>query len=169
MDGSTAAPEFGQVEYRTSFEPPVARTARDKHRRRRLLLFALRCFIKVEMSPDTAMDQLILPQLPRAAGQPFVTIPLTQLSVVGLTRHDTADSAAIASVKRNPGASVGIAMLSTVVQFRKDMAVATAPVSGTEWALACGADRSAGHFQVNGPTQRPRGRCHCGSIFAILT
>src|SRR5262249_44499917 len=78
-------------------------------------------FINVEMSPDTAMDQLIFPQLLRAAGQPLATIPLTQLSVVGLTRRDTADSAAITSVMRNLGASVGIAMLSTVVQFREQM------------------------------------------------
>ncbi len=54
-------------------------------------MFAASCFINVDMSPDTAMDQLILPQLLRAAGQPFATIPLTQLSVVGLTRRDTAD------------------------------------------------------------------------------
>ena len=56
-----------------------------------LILFAVSCFINVDMSPDTAMDQLMLPQLLRAAGQPFATIPLTQLSVVGLTRRDTAD------------------------------------------------------------------------------
>ncbi|MBV8393526.1 MAG: DHA2 family efflux MFS transporter permease subunit [Alphaproteobacteria bacterium] len=84
-----------------------------------LLMFAASCFINVEMSPDTAMDQLILPQLLRAAGQPFATIPLTQLSMVGLTRADTTDSAAITSVMRNLGASVGIAMLSTIVQFRE--------------------------------------------------
>jgi DHA2 family multidrug resistance protein len=90
-----------------------------------LLLFAISCFINVEMSPDTAMDQLILPQLLRAAGQPFATIPLTQLSVVGLTRRDTADSAAITSVMRNLGASVGIAMLSTVVQFREQVHFST--------------------------------------------
>jgi len=90
-----------------------------------LLLFAVSCFINVDMSPDTAMDQLILPQLLRAAGQPFATIPLTQLSVVGLTRRDTADSAAITSVMRNLGASVGIAMLSTVVQFREQVHFST--------------------------------------------
>jgi MFS transporter, DHA2 family, multidrug resistance protein len=90
-----------------------------------LLLFAASCFINVEMSPDTAMDQLILPQLLRAAGQPFATIPLTQLSVVGLTRRDTADSAAITSVMRNLGASIGIAMLSTVVQFREQVHFST--------------------------------------------
>ena len=33
-----------------------------------LLMFAASCFINVDMSPDTAMDQLILPQLLRAAG-----------------------------------------------------------------------------------------------------
>ncbi len=74
-----------------------------------LLLFAASCFINVDMSPDTAMDQLMLPQLMRAAGQPLATIPLTQLSVVGLTRRDTADSAGITSVMRNLGASIGIA------------------------------------------------------------
>jgi DHA2 family multidrug resistance protein len=67
------------------------------------------------------MDQLLLPQLLRAAGQPLATIPLTQLSVVGLTRRDTADSAGITSVMRNLGASVGIAMLSTVVQIREQV------------------------------------------------
>jgi DHA2 family multidrug resistance protein len=86
-----------------------------------LLLFAASCFINVDMSPDTAMDQLILPQLMRAAGQPLATIPLTQLSIVGLTRHDTADSAAITSVMRNLGASIGIAVLSTMVQVREQV------------------------------------------------
>ena len=86
-----------------------------------LVLFAVSCFVNVDMSPDTAMDQLMLPQLLRAAGQPLATIPLTQLSVVGLTRHDTADSAGITSVMRNLGASVGIAMLSTVVQVREQV------------------------------------------------
>src|SRR4029077_20879217 len=57
----------------------------------------------------------------RAAGQPLATIPLTQLSMVGLTRHDTADSAGITSVMRNLGASIGIAMLSTVVQIREQV------------------------------------------------
>jgi DHA2 family multidrug resistance protein len=86
-----------------------------------LILFAASCFINVDMSPDTAMDQLLLPQLMRAAGQPLATIPLTQLSVVGLTRRDTADSAGITSVMRNLGASIGIAMLSTVVQIREQV------------------------------------------------
>ncbi|WP_085937039.1 DHA2 family efflux MFS transporter permease subunit [Enhydrobacter aerosaccus] len=90
-----------------------------------LLMFAGSCFINVDMSPNTAMDQLILPQLLRAAGQPLATIPLTQLSVVGLSRRDTADSAGITSVMRNLGASVGIAMLSTMVQIREEVHFST--------------------------------------------
>jgi DHA2 family multidrug resistance protein len=84
-----------------------------------LLMFAASCFINVDMTPDTGMDQLVFPQLLRAAGQPLATIPLTQLSVVGLSRRDTADSAGITSVMRNLGASIGIAMLSTMVQMRE--------------------------------------------------
>jgi DHA2 family multidrug resistance protein len=86
-----------------------------------LLMFAASCFINVDMTPDTAMDQLIFPQPLRAAGQPLATIPLTQLSVVGLSRRDTADSAGITSVMRNLGASVGIVMLSTMVQMREEI------------------------------------------------
>jgi len=95
-----------------------------------LLMFAGSCFINVDMSPDTAMDQLMLPQLLRAAGQPLATIPLTQLSMVGLSRHDAADSAGITSVMRNLGASIGIAALSTMVQIREEIhfsAIAEAP------------------------------------------
>ncbi len=90
-----------------------------------LAMFAASCFVNVTMSPDTGMDQLIFPQLLRAAGQPLATIPLTQLSVVGLSRRDTADSAGITSVMRNLGASVGIAMLSTVVQIREQVHFST--------------------------------------------
>jgi DHA2 family multidrug resistance protein len=86
-----------------------------------LLMFAASCFINVDMTPDTVMDQLIFPQPLRAAGQPLATIPLTQLSVVGLSRRDTAGSAGITSVMRNLGASVGIAMLSTMVQMREEI------------------------------------------------
>jgi DHA2 family multidrug resistance protein len=100
-----------------------------------LLLFAASCFINVDMSPDTAMDQLMLPQLLRAAGQPLATIPLTQLSVVGLTRRDTADSAGITSVMRNLGASIGIAMLSTMVQMRETMHFSTIAEALTQNSL----------------------------------
>jgi DHA2 family multidrug resistance protein len=39
------------------------------------LLFASSCYINVNLTHDVGMDQLILPQLLRAAGQPLFTIP----------------------------------------------------------------------------------------------
>jgi MFS transporter, DHA2 family, multidrug resistance protein len=100
-----------------------------------LLMFAGSCFINVDMSPDTAMDQLMLPQLLRAAGQPLATIPLTQLSMVGLSRHDAADSAGITSVMRNLGASIGIAALSTMVQIREEVHFSTIAEALTQNSL----------------------------------
>jgi DHA2 family multidrug resistance protein len=87
------------------------------------------------MTPDTAMDQLIFPQLLRAAGQPLATIPLTQLSIVGLSSRDTADSAGITSVMRNLGASVGIATLSTMVQMREQIHFSTIAEALTQNSL----------------------------------
>jgi DHA2 family multidrug resistance protein len=84
-----------------------------------LVLFAVSCFINVDLTHDTAAPQLILPQILRAFGQPLVTIPLTQLSIVGLSPRDTADASGLTNVLRNLGASIGTAMLSTTVQVRE--------------------------------------------------
>ena len=48
------------------------------------LLFASSCFINVNLTHDVGMDQLILPQLLRAAGQPLFSIPLSQLATANL-------------------------------------------------------------------------------------
>ena len=52
------------------------------------LLFAASCFINVNLTHDVGMDQLILPQLLRAAGQPLFSIPLSQLATAGLPPRD---------------------------------------------------------------------------------
>jgi DHA2 family multidrug resistance protein len=83
------------------------------------LLFAASCFINVDLTHDVGMDQLILPQLLRAAGQPLFTIPLSQMSTAGLAPRDTADASALSNMMRNLGGSVGIAMLSTMIDRRE--------------------------------------------------
>ena len=83
------------------------------------LLFAASCFINVNLTHDVGMDQLILPQLLRAAGQPLFSIPLSQLATAGLPPRDTADASALSNMMRNLGGSVGIAMLSTVIERRE--------------------------------------------------
>jgi DHA2 family multidrug resistance protein len=83
------------------------------------LLFAWSCFLNVNLTHDVGMDQLILPQLLRAAGQPLFAIPLAQLSTAGLPPRDTADASALSNMMRNLGGSVGIALLSTVIERRE--------------------------------------------------
>jgi DHA2 family multidrug resistance protein len=55
----------------------------------------------------------------RAIGQPLFTIPLSQLSTANLTPRDTADASALSNKMRNLGGSIGIAMLSTMIDRRE--------------------------------------------------
>ena len=83
------------------------------------LLFAYSCWLNVNLTHDVGMDQLILPQLLRAAGQPLFAIPLSQLATAGLPPRDTADASALSNMMRNLGGSIGIAALSTVIDRRE--------------------------------------------------
>lgn len=83
------------------------------------LFFAASCFINVNLTHDVGMDQLILPQLLRAVGQPLFTIPLSQLSTAGLAPRDTADASALSSMMRNLGGSIGIAALASMIDRRE--------------------------------------------------
>ncbi len=85
------------------------------------LLFAWSCFINVNLTHDVGMNELILPQLLRAAGQPLFSIPLSQLSTAGLPPRDTADASALSNMMRNLGGSIGIASLSTIIERREHM------------------------------------------------
>jgi DHA2 family multidrug resistance protein len=83
------------------------------------LLFASSCFINVNLTHDVGMDQLILPQLLRAAGQPLFSIPLSQLATANLPPRETADASALSNMMRNLGGSIGIALLSTMIERRE--------------------------------------------------
>ena len=96
------------------------------------LLFAVSCFINVNLTHDVGMSQLVLPQLLRAAGQPLFSIPLSQLSTAGLPPRDTADASALSNMMRNLGGSVGIALLSTVIARREHMHFSVLAESMTE-------------------------------------
>ncbi len=85
------------------------------------LFFIASCWLNVGLTHDVGMDQLILPQLLRAIGQPLFSIPLNQLATVGLAPRDTADASALSNMMRNLGGSIGIAALSTVIDRREHM------------------------------------------------
>jgi DHA2 family multidrug resistance protein len=83
------------------------------------ILFAISCFMNVSLTHDTGIQQLILPQLLRAIGQPLFIVPVSQLATAGLPPRDTADASSLSSVMRNLGGSIGIAMLSTLIANRE--------------------------------------------------
>ncbi|MGX5777031.1 MDR family MFS transporter [Methylorubrum zatmanii] len=83
--------------------------------------FIASCWINAGLSHDVGRDQLILPQVLRAIGQPLFVVPLSQLATAGLSVRDTADASALMNMTRNLGGSVGIAVLSTMIQRRDHM------------------------------------------------
>ncbi|MCB4805892.1 hypothetical protein QO001_006121 [Methylobacterium brachiatum] len=50
-----------------------------------------------------------------------MTIPLSQLSTAGLAPRDTADASALSNMMHNLGGSIGIAMLTTMIDRREHM------------------------------------------------
>jgi DHA2 family multidrug resistance protein len=84
-----------------------------------LALFAVSCFMNSYLTHDWAIQQLRWSQLVRAAGQPFIIVPLSQLAAGSQPRREQAGASAIFNIMRNLGGSVGIAMLSTFITFRE--------------------------------------------------
>ncbi len=83
------------------------------------VLFIASCWINVGLTHDVGVDQLILPQLLRAIGQPLFTIPLSLISTAGLSPRNTADASALTNMMRNLGGSIGIATLATIIDRRE--------------------------------------------------
>lgn len=83
------------------------------------VLFIASCWINVGLTHDVGAQQLILPQLLRAIGQPLFTIPLSQISTAGLPPRETADASSLTNMMRNLGGSIGIATLATIIDRRE--------------------------------------------------
>jgi DHA2 family multidrug resistance protein len=94
-------------------------------------LFALSCFLNLEITPDYAGDQLFVPNLVRAVGQALVLTPLSSLATGGIERENAGSASAMFNMMRNLGGSVGIAVLETFVTKREQFHsnVITADVS----------------------------------------
>ena len=83
-------------------------------------LFAVSCLMNgFGMTANTGIDQLKWSQLVRAAGQPFIISPLSQMATVGILPAQAGQASALFNMLRNLGGSVGIAALSTVAQHRE--------------------------------------------------
>ncbi len=84
-----------------------------------LCLFAGSCFLNVHMDQDYSGDQLLVPNLVRAAGQALLMTPLSSLATAGIERENAGSASSLFNMMRNLGGSIGIAMLQTLLTKRE--------------------------------------------------
>ena len=82
-------------------------------------LFAISCFMNAYLTHDWAIQQFRWSQLVRAAGQPFIIVPLSGLAAGSQPKSEQANASAIFNIMRNLGGSIGIAALATFITFRE--------------------------------------------------
>jgi MFS transporter, DHA2 family, multidrug resistance protein len=84
-----------------------------------LLLFGGSCLMNAYMDATTGYDQLMVTQIVRAIGQPFVMLTLSNFAMNGIAPKDMPSASSLFNMTRNLGGSVGIAMLATSLTNRE--------------------------------------------------
>ncbi|HEX7633882.1 MAG TPA: DHA2 family efflux MFS transporter permease subunit [Noviherbaspirillum sp.] len=82
-------------------------------------LFGVSCLMNSTMDASTGYDQLLVSQVVRALGQPFIMLIIANFAMKGVAPHETASASALFSMTRNLGGSMGIAILATVLTKRE--------------------------------------------------
>jgi DHA2 family multidrug resistance protein len=115
-------------------------------------LFAASCFLNIDINPDYAGPQLLVPNLVRAAGQALVLTPLSVLATGGIERENAGSASALFNMMRNLGGSIGIAMLQTLLTKREQFhsSVITPSVSLLNEATRQRLAMLQQHFLANG-------------------
>ncbi|QSX30426.1 DHA2 family efflux MFS transporter permease subunit [Shewanella cyperi] len=88
------------------------------------LLFAISYYLNSHMSLDFAGDQMVLSQVVRALGQPFILVPIGMIATMHLKPVDTPSASTLLNVIRNLGGAFGIALVATVADTRARMHLA---------------------------------------------
>src|SRR5262249_27421605 len=84
-----------------------------------LLLFAISCFMNLELSGDVGADQLFFPNIVRALGMSVVLAPLSGLAMAGVERENTGAASGLFNMMRNLGGAFGTAALLTFFTKRE--------------------------------------------------
>ncbi len=84
-----------------------------------LTLFGISCLMNSYMDASTGYDQLLLSQIVRALGQPFVMLTLSNFAMQGIAPKDMASASSLFNMTRNLGGSIGIALLATSLSQRE--------------------------------------------------
>ncbi|MGA0530319.1 DHA2 family efflux MFS transporter permease subunit [Hansschlegelia sp. KR7-227] len=84
-----------------------------------LALFALSCFMNVQLSADNSGDQFFIPNVVRAIGQALVITPISAITTSGIAPKDAGSASGLSNMMRNLGGAVGTATLATVITKRE--------------------------------------------------
>jgi MFS transporter, DHA2 family, multidrug resistance protein len=82
-------------------------------------LFAASSFMNITLSPDIAGDQLLIPNIVRAAGQALMLAPISAITTAGISPSDAGTASGLSNMLRNVGGAVGTATLATVLTKRE--------------------------------------------------
>ena len=84
-----------------------------------IAIFAVSCFMNINMSLDYSGDQFWLPNIIRAVGQALIITPLTAIAMFGIAPKDAGNASGLFNMLRNLGGAVGTATLATIITKRE--------------------------------------------------
>ncbi|GAB3413610.1 DHA2 family efflux MFS transporter permease subunit [Massilia agilis] len=101
-----------------------------------LAMFGGSCVMNAFMDASTGYDQLIVSQVIRAIGQPFVMLTLSNFAMQGIKPQDMPSASSLFNMTRNLGGSIGIALLATALTNREHFHSARLGESVSDYSLA---------------------------------
>jgi len=84
-----------------------------------IALFAISCFMNVNLSADDSGDQFLIPNIVRAIGQAFVITPISAITTGAIAPKDAGAASGLSNMLRNLGGAVGTATLATIITKRE--------------------------------------------------
>ena len=84
-----------------------------------LMVFAVSCFINLQMDLDYAAPQLLIPDIIRAVGQALVMTPLSAIAMVGIPPSEAGSASGLFNMLRNLGGAIGTAAIETFFTKRE--------------------------------------------------
>ncbi len=84
-----------------------------------MLLFAGSCFMNATMDATTGHDQLILPQVLRALGQPLIVLTLSNFAIHRIELAQLSSASSLHNMSRILGGALGTAALASAITWRE--------------------------------------------------
>jgi DHA2 family multidrug resistance protein len=96
-----------------------------------LLIFAVSCFMNMELDQNYSGPQLFWPNIVRAIGQAMVMTPLSAIAMLGIAPQEAGGASGLFNMMRNLGGAIGTAAVETFFTKREQFhsAIITPEVS----------------------------------------